>query len=362
MARAASPVATSMVRSARGTVEIGFIAARTRSASPVLMPPSVPPARPDTPAYAGRPSATISSWASEPRGAGQLEPVADLDALDRLDAHQRGREPGVEPAVPVHVAAEARRQAVHDDLDDAAEGVAVLARGLDLGHHRRAGARVEAAHRVGVDARPGRRAPARAGGRDRRPSATTWRQTSTPTACAQERLGHRAERDPGGGLARAGALEHRAGVVEAVLLHADEVGVAGPRPGQRRVAGEPVELLGVDRVGDITVSHLGHSLLPIADGDRPAERAAVAYAAEDLELVLLELLPRAAARAEPAAGQVDADGLACHLDPGGQTLEDREQRRARATPPPSASATWADPSDPQRGPGPGSGVGVGPGT
>ena len=44
-ATAASPVATSTVRSARGTVEIGFIAARTRSTSPLVMPPSMPPAR-----------------------------------------------------------------------------------------------------------------------------------------------------------------------------------------------------------------------------------------------------------------------------------------------------------------------------
>ena len=33
--------------SARGTVEIGFIAARTRSTSPLVMPPSIPPARLD---------------------------------------------------------------------------------------------------------------------------------------------------------------------------------------------------------------------------------------------------------------------------------------------------------------------------
>ena len=38
--------ATSTVSSERGTVLIGFIAARTRSTSPVDMPPSVPPARP----------------------------------------------------------------------------------------------------------------------------------------------------------------------------------------------------------------------------------------------------------------------------------------------------------------------------
>ena len=66
MALAASPVATSTVASARGTVEIGFIATRTRSGSPVLMPPSTPPARlvrrriPPSPA-------SISSWACDPR-------------------------------------------------------------------------------------------------------------------------------------------------------------------------------------------------------------------------------------------------------------------------------------------------------
>src|SRR5581483_277180 len=48
MATAASPVSVSIVWSARGIVEMGFIAARTRSSSPVVMPPSVPPLRPDT--------------------------------------------------------------------------------------------------------------------------------------------------------------------------------------------------------------------------------------------------------------------------------------------------------------------------
>ena len=66
MATACSPVATSRVASARGTVEIGFIAARTRSTSPLVMPPSIPPARLDrrvTPGLRG----SISSWALEPR-------------------------------------------------------------------------------------------------------------------------------------------------------------------------------------------------------------------------------------------------------------------------------------------------------
>ncbi|MFN8167184.1 MAG: hypothetical protein U0S36_00205 [Candidatus Nanopelagicales bacterium] len=64
IAWAGSPVATSTVRSARGTVEIGFMAARTRSTSPVDMPPSVPPLRPEA---RTTPSRRISSCAFDPR-------------------------------------------------------------------------------------------------------------------------------------------------------------------------------------------------------------------------------------------------------------------------------------------------------
>ena len=61
-----SPVETSTVDSARLSEEMGFIAARTRSGSPVVMPPSRPPARSvsrRTPVAPG----TISSCAAEPR-------------------------------------------------------------------------------------------------------------------------------------------------------------------------------------------------------------------------------------------------------------------------------------------------------
>src|SRR4029450_181215 len=90
---AASPVAVSTVRSALGTVEIGFIAARTRSTSPVVIPPSVPPERCEARAMPPAPA--------------KGDPVPHLAALDRLDAHQRAGELGVQPTVPVHVRAEA---------------------------------------------------------------------------------------------------------------------------------------------------------------------------------------------------------------------------------------------------------------
>jgi hypothetical protein len=133
------------------------------------MPPSVPPARPVGADHPVSPR-TISSWPAS-RACGRLEAVADLDALDRLDAHERAGQPGVEAPVPVHVAAQARRQAVDEHLDDAAEGVAVLAGGVDLGDHRGARAGVEAAHRVGVDGVEVVRARAPAAGRHRRPDA-----------------------------------------------------------------------------------------------------------------------------------------------------------------------------------------------
>ena len=61
-----SPAAVSMVSSARGTVEMGFIAARTRITSPVLIPPSTPLARLVRLAMPLG-VALISSCAAEPR-------------------------------------------------------------------------------------------------------------------------------------------------------------------------------------------------------------------------------------------------------------------------------------------------------
>src|SRR5207247_10677728 len=83
--------------------------------------------------------------------AGQLEPVPHLNALDRLDAHERGGEPGIQAPVAVRVAAEPRGQAVAQHLDDAAQRVAGTARLVDLRDHRGIGARIAAANLRCVD-------------------------------------------------------------------------------------------------------------------------------------------------------------------------------------------------------------------
>ena len=73
-------------------------------------------------AVVGVPGDGVVGLATPP--AGHLEAVADLDALDRLDAHEGLGQQGVELAVPVDVAAEADRHAVGQHLDHAAERVA----------------------------------------------------------------------------------------------------------------------------------------------------------------------------------------------------------------------------------------------
>ena len=117
-----------------------------------------------TPIYALEP--TGASGAAGVRGAvvldlvvggaagqvGDGEPRADLDPLHRLHAHAGGGQTRVELPVEVDIGAEPRRQAVDDDLDDAAQRVAVGDRRVDACDHRSGRRRVGAPHRVGVDA------------------------------------------------------------------------------------------------------------------------------------------------------------------------------------------------------------------
>ena len=154
------------------------------------------------------------------------------------------------------------------------------------------------------------------------------RDDPDPADLLQEVAGHATERHAGGGLAGRGALEDRAGLVEVVLLHAREVGVTGARAGQRGVAAGLLELTGVHRVGR-------HDLLPLrplgvadVDGHRTALGLPVAHAADDGDLVLLELHPCAPAVAEASTRQGVGDVVGGDPDMGRQALEDRDQGRA----------------------------------
>ncbi len=280
----------------------------------------------------------------------QVEAVTDLDALDRLDAHEGGGQPGVQTPVPVDVRAEAHGHAVRQHLDHAAEGVAVLVGLVDLGHHRLARVRVQAAHRVGVQLLHvgGLRVdPVRGLGRGQLDDV---RDDLDAGRLLEEGTGDGPQGDPGGGLAGGGALQDRAGLVEAVLLHPGEVGVAGAGTGQRRVTGQRGQLLRVHRVGRHHLLPLGP--LGVADHHRHrrAQRQAVPHSAQERDLVLLELHPGTAAVAEPAPGQGVRHHLRGDRDSGRKALQRRHEcgavrlpRRQPAQPAQRCSSCTAHP-------------------
>ena len=98
----------------------------------------------------------------------------------------------------------------------------------------------------------------------------------------------------------------------------DEVGVAGTRQ---------VDLLdvGVDRPRVHPLLPVGVVAIRDQHGDRAAERAPVAHAGADLDGVLLDLHPPAAAVAELAPRHVAVERLAVELEPRGQALDDRDE-------------------------------------
>src|SRR5690606_8629551 len=66
---------------------------------------------------------------------GHLEPGPDLDALDRLDRHERLGQAAIEATVPRDMASEADRYAASDDLDDPAQSVAIAPGRIDRLDH-----------------------------------------------------------------------------------------------------------------------------------------------------------------------------------------------------------------------------------
>ena len=76
----------------------------------------------------------------------------------------------------------------------------------------------------------------------------------------------------------------------------------------------------------MTFSHLGHSAFVDAHRDRTALGEPVPYTAEELRRVGLEAHPRAAAEAEPAAGELLAEVGRGDLDAGHHALHDGDER------------------------------------
>ena len=288
-------------------------APRTISGMPLVTPPSRPPAR-----LVGRCQPLLGVVVDDvvcvravARRVGV--PVAELDRFDRLDAHDRRRQAAVETLVPLAVGAQADRQPVGDDFEDAAERVAGRAGGLDqLGRLflELLGRRCESAtlrpaptscdwrHRAARPARPGR------------PPAPCRRcahvAADLDPELAQEDLAQRpaATRD----------AVSRALARSSTLRTSSRPYLTTPArsawPGRSRVTGG-----GGSGTGSMSIlpCQFAQSLILDDHGDRAAHGPPVAHARDDFDAVVFDLLASAAAVALLASAEIDVDVFGQHF-------------------------------------------------
>ena len=239
-------------------------------------------------------SRTISSCACRAAQPREREAVADLDALDRLDAHQRRGEPRVEAVVLARVRAEARRNAGRAHLDDAAERVAILARR--------------------VDRRPGRRRPpGSAAPRDADPDLAR----AAPSRRSRRRRAPRcAARDARSSASRTSSCPYFCTPARSAWPGRGSVTAFVPLP-----SGSPSGGHGLIPHVQFLWSRLRTTSASGVPSVRPCRRPG-----EHLDLVGLDLLARRAAVALLAPPQVGVDRVLVEHEPGRQAGHDRDER------------------------------------
>ncbi len=161
---------------------------------------------------------------------GLLEPEAELNTLDDRDAHDRSGQRRVQTTIPMDMAAEPDRDAAGDHLEDAAHGVAGVARLVDAGDHSQLGIGIGAAERAGFRLIPAPRGMGRIEGHAAyfggvRPNADPELGQKLP---CNGPGGY-----PSGRLASRRALEDVPDVVEAVLGGAGQVRMTGSQSRDR---------------------------------------------------------------------------------------------------------------------------------
>ena len=256
------------------------------------------------------------------------ETVANLNALNRLNTHQRCGKARVQAAVPVHVRTQSGRHTVREHLNHAAESLAVLVRLVHALNHRVGGRLVEAAQRVSVQLVnvAGRRHRGTLGSVHATHSHGVRNQLNTQSL--QNLGGNHAKSHAGRSLTRGGALQHRASLREVVLLHTRKIGVTGARTGQRSITRTTLNQLRIHRVGAHHVSPLGPLGVRNLNRDRAALSQAVTHTAQDAHAVLLELHAGTAAVAEAAASQGVTHHVAGEFHTGGYALNNADERLA----------------------------------
>jgi hypothetical protein len=235
----------------------------------------------------------------------------------------------VQALVPLRVGAETDGSAVDDDLEDAAQRVAGRARRPNeaprlVGEALVAGANVRRFDGFPPGMIPGVLVYLQLGRRLGAGRADAHRVAAHLDAeVAEEEPGQGAGGNARRGLAGAGALQHVPQVVVAVLHHAGEVGVTGAQTRDRR-----------RRVRDRLDVHAALPVGPVqvVDGHRDGTTHGepVPHAGDDVYLVVLDLLPSAAAVALLAAAQVVVDHRQVDRQPCRKVLhEDGELRPVR---------------------------------
>ena len=195
--------------------EVGLTAKRATTGWPVEMPPRMPPAWLDRKlrAVIAHPHLVGVFLAGQFGGA---KAGADLDALDRVDAHQRRGEIGIELGVDRR--AEPRRHAFGDDLDHRADRRAALADAVEIVLEERGLVLVRAEERIARDLVP---VPFVAIDLVR----AHLHQRAAHVHAGHDLAGDGAGRDPRRGLARRGAAA-AAIIAQAVFGLIGEVGMA----------------------------------------------------------------------------------------------------------------------------------------
>ena len=227
---------------------------------------------------------------------------ADFDALDRVDAHHRVRDIGIEPIVDRLAPADGN--AGRDDFDSRAARIAGLAKRiherLELGDLRR----VRSEEWIGIDMRPVFEA-------DRR--RTEMRQTTSyhdaeafAQPFARDRAGGDAHRRFARRLSSAAAI-----VANAVFLPVRVIGVAGSK-----------------RVGDVCVVFAARVLIANQKRDRRAGRAAFEYAGEDFNGVRFAALRYVARSTGAASIEVALDVGFAQLQSRRTAVNDAADRRS----------------------------------
>src|ERR1700693_998015 len=231
-ASARSRVFISIVPSGCMRVLIGFIDARSTICSPLLMPPSLPPARlvllRPRPASTLLSSGSISSWTSDPFLRAHSTPSPISTALTAgMDIRAAGGRPSTFLS---HATSSPRapRPPIAHVLDDAAQGVALCLRSVDPLDHFLLGVLIQRAQLRCVRGRIQIRGqPVRTPGID--PSqvhhmAPEGYVEFTQKPPANGPCGHAGSRFAGGGT-----LQHIPGISAVVLEHSGETDVPGPR-------------------------------------------------------------------------------------------------------------------------------------